>query len=73
MVAFSAELGAYVIAEGIETEAVLEHVRHPHRRSGTPQRMGVQGVQGYLLGRPSTAPLTVPADLSGERDDLTVG
>ncbi len=72
VISFAAELGAYVIAEGIETEAMLEHVRHPSRRSSkTPRRTGVQGVQGYLLGRPSTAPLTVPASLTAETGQLT--
>ncbi|MBA2286228.1 MAG: EAL domain-containing protein [Ktedonobacteraceae bacterium] len=37
------EMNAYVIAEGIEDKEMLDFV----------QRMHVQGVQGYLLGRPS--------------------
>jgi diguanylate cyclase (GGDEF)-like protein len=58
VISFAAELGAYVIAEGIETEAMLKHIRDPARSSKSPQRTGVQGAQGFLLGRPSTAPLT---------------
>ena len=50
---FAAEMGAFVIAEGIETEAMLDHVRIPPRREDSSHRIGVQGVQGYLLGRPS--------------------
>jgi diguanylate cyclase (GGDEF)-like protein len=72
VLSFAAEVGAYVIAEGIETEAMLEHVRHPPRRPGTPEVAGVQGAQGYLLGRPSTAPLTIPADLTADMAVLPV-
>jgi diguanylate cyclase (GGDEF)-like protein len=58
VLSFAAESGAYVIAEGIETEAMLDHVRHPPAILATGRHGGVQGVQGYLLGRPSTARLT---------------
>ncbi|MDX6677858.1 MAG: hypothetical protein QOE31_1910 [Solirubrobacteraceae bacterium] len=61
VLAFAAETGAYVIAEGIETETMLDHVRHPPRVLVTSRRTGVQGVQGYLLGRPSTdRPTAIP-------------
>ena len=43
---FAAETGSRVVAEGVETEGELMAV----------QGLGVQCVQGYLLGRP--APLT---------------
>ncbi len=60
VMAYATETGAYVIAEGIETEAMLEHVRHPPRRAGRLTH-GVQGAQGYLLGRPSTkSPIELP-------------
>jgi diguanylate cyclase (GGDEF)-like protein len=72
VISFAAEVGAYVIAEGIETEAMLEHVRHPPRRPGTLRVAGVQGAQGYLLGRPSTAALTVPPDLTADIAALPV-
>ena len=41
--AIARETAAYVIAEGIENIEMFDLVR----------QMGVQGVQGYLLGRPS--------------------
>lgn len=58
VLAFAAETGAYVIAEGIETEAMLDHVRHPPVLLPAGRRIGVHAVQGYLLGRPSTDRLT---------------
>ncbi|MEO6888453.1 MAG: bifunctional diguanylate cyclase/phosphodiesterase [Ktedonobacteraceae bacterium] len=48
------EMNAYVIAEGIEDKEMLDLV----------QRMHVQGVQGYLLGRPSE---TIPT-LTHQKD-----
>lgn len=47
---FARQTGAYVIAEGIETDEMLEMVHDAH------------GVQGYLLGRPG--PLPALAELS---------
>jgi EAL domain-containing protein (putative c-di-GMP-specific phosphodiesterase class I) len=41
--AIAREAGSYVIAEGIESAELLDLV----------QQVGVQGIQGYLLGRPS--------------------
>jgi diguanylate cyclase (GGDEF)-like protein len=58
VIAFANEVGAFVIAEGIETEAMLEHVRAPQKRPGLDRRTGVHGAQGYLLGRPHTGALT---------------
>ncbi|RYV51682.1 GGDEF and EAL domain-containing protein [Pengzhenrongella frigida] len=52
IVAYAAESGAMVIAEGIETEALLQVVRS----SGTGGRpVRIVGGQGYLLGRPAVA------------------
>jgi EAL domain-containing protein (putative c-di-GMP-specific phosphodiesterase class I) len=54
IVAFAREAGVFVIAEGIETEGMLTFVQ----RVGTvavPTHGGIQGAQGYLLGRPSVA------------------
>jgi len=45
IVAFAGETGSFVIAEGIETPDML----------ALAARLGVQGVQGYLLGRPATS------------------
>jgi diguanylate cyclase (GGDEF)-like protein len=50
IIAFARETGVYVIAEGIETDAMLAFVRHV----GTVT-MSMQGGQGYLLGRPTEA------------------
>lgn len=46
MVGFSREIGAGLVAEGIETEAELTAV----------SRLGMTAGQGYLLGRPSVEP-----------------
>jgi EAL domain-containing protein (putative c-di-GMP-specific phosphodiesterase class I) len=50
--AFAAESGAYVIAEGIEDDAVLDLVRDG---DGTLAAKGprIDGAQGYRLGRPA--------------------
>ncbi len=42
VITFASDIGAAVIAEGVETEAELR----------TVQRLGVRAVQGYLTGRP---------------------
>ncbi len=48
------EGGMFVIAEGIETQEMLEMVR----------AMGVENAQGYLLGRPSEK---IPENICGQR------
>lgn len=45
MVGFAREIGASLVAEGIETEAELAAVR----------KLGMGAGQGYLLGRPTVA------------------
>jgi len=45
---------------------MLEHARHPPRRPGTRRTEA----QGLLLGGPSTAPLTVPANITVETGEL---
>lgn len=53
ILAYAAESGAIVIAEGIETEKLLTMVC----ASDTSQRRAhIVGGQGYLLGRPNTEP-----------------
>jgi EAL domain-containing protein (putative c-di-GMP-specific phosphodiesterase class I) len=47
LVSFGRELGATVVAEGIETGDELEAVR----------KLGVDSAQGYFLGRPASPPL----------------
>ena len=55
IVAFAADTGAEIVAEGIETEAELEVVR----------RLGIRYGQGYLLGKPQ--PIAAGAALSAPR------
>lgn len=52
IIAISRAIGAFVIAEGIEDEELLRLV-YSHDLGGTARGSGVNGVQGYLLGRPS--------------------
>jgi EAL domain-containing protein (putative c-di-GMP-specific phosphodiesterase class I) len=52
IIAIARETDTYVIAEGIEDSAMLTLAR----RVGSPNSdtpTGIQGMQGYLLGRPS--------------------
>jgi EAL domain-containing protein (putative c-di-GMP-specific phosphodiesterase class I) len=51
IIAIARETNAYVIAEGIETMDLLDLVRQ-FGEQGSAAGRGVQGVQGYLLGRP---------------------
>ncbi len=54
IMAFAGQTGADVVAEGIETEEMLEFVRDPGTtRSARP---GAQAAQGFLLGRPGPMP-----------------
>ena len=54
VVALAATTGAYVIAEGIESQAMLDSIRHVG--GGDRRRENdVRGVQGYFLGRPDAA------------------
>jgi diguanylate cyclase (GGDEF)-like protein len=52
IIAYAGRAGAYVIAEGIESEQILRFVQHAdelHLVNGPP----IKGGQGYLLGRPN--------------------
>ena len=60
IVAIAHAMGAYVIAEGIETLDVLDFVRGDVMLRWHPDS-GIRGVQGYLLGRPEHAPWVEPA------------
>jgi diguanylate cyclase (GGDEF)-like protein len=53
IVAYARRTGALVIAEGIESEAVLTFVRHAHELDAM-RDLSIEGGQGYLLGRPTT-------------------
>jgi len=59
IMAFARESGAFVIAEGIETEEMLELARDP-QPGAKAQPVGAQGAQGYLLGRPAPASSGTP-------------
>jgi EAL domain-containing protein (putative c-di-GMP-specific phosphodiesterase class I) len=48
IIAIARETGSYLIAEGIETDEMLDFVRNAH----VPNFAGVRGIQGYLLGKP---------------------
>jgi diguanylate cyclase (GGDEF)-like protein len=69
IVAIAVEMNTYVIAEGIETPAMLNQLQRVSRADPQP---AVHGAQGYLLGRPgpivrdrgSTTPLSVIATWS---------
>jgi diguanylate cyclase (GGDEF)-like protein len=56
--AFAHETGAFVIAEGIEDEEVLNFVNSLPSRAGSPQ---IDGGQGYGLGRPDSQLPTTPS------------
>jgi diguanylate cyclase (GGDEF)-like protein len=58
MATFARQTGAYVIAEGIEDDALLEFVRTIDDALPREAATMIQGAQGYGLGRPSAA---VPA------------
>jgi diguanylate cyclase (GGDEF)-like protein len=60
IMAFARESGSFVIAEGIETEAMLELARDPNPR-GEARAIGAQGAQGFLLGRPAPVPSEAPS------------
>jgi diguanylate cyclase (GGDEF)-like protein len=60
IMAFARESGAFVIAEGIETEEMLELARDPEP-SGEARHAGAQGAQGFLLGRPAPVPDEAPS------------
>ena len=55
IVAYARRTGAFVIAEGIESDEILSFVRHAHELDAM-RDLSIDGGQGYLLGRPSAAP-----------------
>jgi diguanylate cyclase (GGDEF)-like protein len=60
IVAFARETGAFMIAEGIENKEMLESIKFDEH--GLKQ-FWVQGVQGFLMGRPGSS---IHAFLEGE-------
>lgn len=51
MITFAQDLGAELVAEGVETVEEFEAVR----------QLGISKIQGYLLGRPQAPPITISA------------
>ena len=60
IMAFARESGSFVIAEGIESEAMLELARDPHPNGETRTRRRA-GRPGLLLGRPAPVPEDAPS------------
>ena len=60
IIAIARETGSYLIAEGIESEALLDFACDAHvaRDVAFP---GIRGVQGYLLGRPEVGRMNLRA------------
>jgi EAL domain-containing protein (putative c-di-GMP-specific phosphodiesterase class I) len=67
IIAFARHARTFVIAEGVETQPMLEIVNRAGQRDPSVDG-GVQGVQGFLFGRPSEV---IPRTLS-EADGLVV-
>ena len=63
LVAFSRDVGARVIAEGVEAEAELDVLR----------AIGVSWAQGFYLGRPEPLPARDPAQEAGEGRSAAFG
>jgi diguanylate cyclase (GGDEF)-like protein len=64
IIAIARETRSYVIAEGIEDAQMLAMVQRAGRSQSRGK--GVQGVQGYLLGRPAAQlPESIPPELGG--------
>jgi len=55
IVAVAHEMGAYIIAEGIETVEMLHLVREMTGAGGGDESSRRHGVQGYLLGMPNSS------------------
>lgn len=51
IIAIARETGSYLIAEGVESRALLDFACNAHD-PGNAASPGIRGVQGYLLGRP---------------------
>jgi diguanylate cyclase (GGDEF)-like protein len=69
IIAIARETGSYLIAEGIETGAMLDFVHSVHMPKGG-RFTGVRGIQGYLLGRPETGSIDLRS-LEQHHDFLT--
>src|SRR3954452_3721885 len=65
MATFARQTGAYVIAEGIEDDALLEFMRTIDDALPREAATMIQGGQGYGLGRPSPTVPVAGASLAG--------
>jgi diguanylate cyclase (GGDEF)-like protein len=72
IVAFAATTGAFVVAEGIEDQAMLEMISR-FGGTGDPSGPAIRGAQGYYLGRPDPAFLTPGAALVPELLERAAG
>jgi EAL domain-containing protein (putative c-di-GMP-specific phosphodiesterase class I) len=68
ILAFARRAGTFVIAEGIETRAMLDMVEQAGLPSASGEG-GVHGAQGYLFGRPSQS---IAHDRAGHGGVLTL-
>lgn len=59
IVVYARRTGAFVIAEGIESDEILSYVRHAHGLDAM-RDLSIEGGQGYLLGRPSSEGAPAP-------------
>jgi diguanylate cyclase (GGDEF)-like protein len=67
ILAFARQAGAFVIAEGIESERILSFIRHAHEMKVMNERV-IDGGQGFLLGRPEPEPTSAPSEGSPMRE-----
>jgi EAL domain-containing protein (putative c-di-GMP-specific phosphodiesterase class I) len=60
IIAFARRTGAFVIAEGIESEEILSFVRRAHEISVVSDWV-IDGGQGFILGPPDSDPTSAPS------------
>ncbi len=60
IIAIARETGSYLIAEGVESRALLDFACNAHD-PGNAASPGIRGVQGYLLGRPELGQVDLQA------------
>lgn len=70
IIAFARRAGAFVIAEGIESEQILSFVRQAHEMEVMNDRV-IDGGQGFILGRPDPDLKSAPAEVPSI-SDITV-
>ena len=60
IIAIARETGSYLIAEGVESRALLDFACNAHD-PGNAAAPGIRGVQGYLLGKPELGQVDLSA------------